>query len=308
MKQPQTAPPKPPTSRTVDLDGPVHFVDFGGTGPPMVLVHGLGGSSVNWLAVGGALARDHRVYALDLPGFGRTPPAGRELTFRTHRRTVTRFLEEVAGERAVLVGNSMGGLVSLAVAAKRKKLVSALVLVAAALPKPPDVRHDPRVFGLFVLYMVPGAAELYLRRRKARMTPEEESNEMLELCTVDMGRIPREVVEAHYALARERRGMPWANQAFLSSARSMVPNVLFPAKVKRWIERVKAPTLLIHGDKDRLVSVAASRAACVMRSDFRLEVLDGIGHVPQMEAPDRFVATLRAFTSSVVARSRKPQE
>ena len=303
MKQPH-APPRPPTPRTVDLDGPVHYLDFGGSGPPMVLVHGLGGAAVNWLAVGGALARDHHVLALDLPGFGRTPPAGRDISFRTHRRVVTSFLKEVAGDRAVLVGNSMGGLVSLAVAAKRPKLVSSLVLVAAALPKPPDARHDPRVLGMFVLYMLPGAGELYLRRRKARMTPEEESSEMLKLCTVDIGRVPRDVVEAHYELARERRNMPWANQAFLSSARSLVPNVLFPGKVVRWIERVKAPTLLVHGDRDRLVSVAASRAACRMRTDFRLEVLDDIGHVPQMEAPDRFIAAMRAFIAPPASRSK----
>ncbi len=60
--------------RTADLNGPVKYVDFGGKGPPMVLVHGLGGSSVNWFAVGGGLARDHHVYAIDLPGFGRSPP------------------------------------------------------------------------------------------------------------------------------------------------------------------------------------------------------------------------------------------
>src|SRR5262245_36769441 len=64
-------------SRVADVGGPVHFIDFGGSGPPMVLVHGLGGSAVNWLAVGPALAQRARVVALDLPGFGRTPPAGR---------------------------------------------------------------------------------------------------------------------------------------------------------------------------------------------------------------------------------------
>ncbi len=286
--------------RTADLDGPVKYLDFGGKGPPMVLVHGLGGSSVNWLAVGSALARDHHVYALDLPGFGRTPPGEEPPTIRSFRRTVARFIDEVAGGPSVLVGNSMGGMVSLAVAARRPKLVSRLVLVSPALPRAPEGTHDPRVFLTFVLYMVPGAGELYLRRRKARLTPEQESNEILQLCTVDIRRIPPEVLEAHHELARERRSMPWANDTFLGAARSLTRRILFPRKARKWLESVRAPTLLVHGAEDRLVPVASSREACRIRSDFRLEVLDDVGHVPQMEAPDRFLAIVRPFTSAEV--------
>ena len=281
---------------TVDLGGPVSYADFGGEGPPMVLVHGLGGSSVNWLAVGHELARDHHVYALDLPGFGRTPPSGREPTIRGYRRLVSRFIDKVAGGPAVLVGNSMGGLISLALAAKRPKLVSSLVLVGAALPRPPGGPQDPRVLLTFVLYMVPGAGELFLRRRKARLSPEQESDELLTLCTVDMHRIPRDVLLAHYQLSRERRAMPWANETFLTAARSLTPRVLFPRKAQRWLQAVRAPTLLIHGTKDRLVPLSASREACRIRSDFRLEVFDDVGHVPQMEVPERFVAAMRSFT------------
>jgi pimeloyl-ACP methyl ester carboxylesterase len=64
-------------SRTLDLGGPLHYQDFGGTGPTMVLVHGLGGSHLNWMMVGERLARRARVLVPDLAGFGRTPLAGR---------------------------------------------------------------------------------------------------------------------------------------------------------------------------------------------------------------------------------------
>lgn len=288
-----------PPLRTIDLGGPVTYADFGGEGPPMVLVHGLGGSLVNWLAVTHELARDHHVYALDLPGFGRSPLAGREPSIRTYRRTVSRFIDEVAGGPSVLVGNSMGGLVSLGVAAKRPKLVKSLVLVGAALPRPAESAQDPRVLFLFSLYMLPGAGELFLRARKASLTPEQESDELLKLCTVDVKRIPYKVVLEHYQVARERRSMPWANKTFLGAARSLMPRVLVPTKARRWMKSVKAPTLLIHGSEDRLVPLAASREACKVRKDFRLEIFDDIGHVPQMEAPDRFVAALRAFTAAV---------
>src|SRR5712692_7938224 len=96
-------------SRTVDLDGPLHFADFGGSGPTMVLVHGLGGSHVNWMAVGPALAARARVLAPDLAGFGRTPLAGRSAHLRANQGLLDRFLDAVADGPAVLVGNSMGG-------------------------------------------------------------------------------------------------------------------------------------------------------------------------------------------------------
>jgi pimeloyl-ACP methyl ester carboxylesterase len=288
--------------RTADLNGPVKYVDFGGKGPPMVLVHGLGGSSVNWFAVGAGLARDHHVYAIDLPGFGRSPPGQAPPTIKSYRRLVARFIDEITGGPAVLVGNSMGGLIALAVAAKRRKLVSRLVLVSPALPRPAGARQDPRVFLTFVLYMVPGAGELFLRRRKAVLTPEQESDEILRLCTVDIRRIPPDALRAHHELARERRSMPWDSETFLAAARSLTPKILFPKKVRKWIESVRAPTLLIHGAKDRLVPVAASRETCRLRSDFVLDVLDDIGHVPQLEAPERFLSAVREFMVPKVER------
>jgi pimeloyl-ACP methyl ester carboxylesterase len=95
--------------RIVDLDGPVHYADFGGTGRPIVLVHGLGGSHVNWLGVAPQLAAHGHVLAIDLAGHGRTPSLGRTARVDDNRRLLGRFLETVVGEPAVLVGNSMGG-------------------------------------------------------------------------------------------------------------------------------------------------------------------------------------------------------
>ncbi|TMB23462.1 MAG: alpha/beta fold hydrolase [Deltaproteobacteria bacterium] len=104
-------------SYTIDLDGPIHYADFGGTGPTLVLVHGLGGSYVNWLAVAPALARSGRVLALALAGFGRTPLGERSAGVHANRVLLDRFLETVAPGPAILVGNSMGGLVAMMEAA-----------------------------------------------------------------------------------------------------------------------------------------------------------------------------------------------
>src|SRR5437588_6657111 len=100
-----------PQSRIVDLDGPVHIADFGGEGPSVVLVHGLGGSHVNWLAAGPLLARVARVVAIDLVAFGRTPPKGRSASVVANAELLARFIKSEMGGSAVVVGNSMGGMI-----------------------------------------------------------------------------------------------------------------------------------------------------------------------------------------------------
>src|SRR5580704_8559497 len=97
-------------SSMLDLDGPVYVADYGGDGPVMLLVHGLGGAHLNWMAVAPLLAVDHHVYALDLPGFGRSPLAGRRSTIAANVDLVSRAITHLAPGPVVLMGNSMGGL------------------------------------------------------------------------------------------------------------------------------------------------------------------------------------------------------
>src|SRR3954452_8219999 len=106
-------------SATVDLDGPTHYFDFGGNpeGPLVVGVHGLGGAAWNWAAVAPFLTPHMRLMALDLAGHGRTPAAGRRTTVPANRRLLERFLSVMTDEPVVLMGNSMGGAISLLQAA-----------------------------------------------------------------------------------------------------------------------------------------------------------------------------------------------
>src|SRR2546422_7190922 len=151
-------------SRTIDLDGPVHYADLGGRGPRLVLVHGLGGWQVNWLAAAPVLARRARVLAVDLAGFGRTPLGERSADVHANRVLLDRFLEAVAAGPVVLVGNSMGGLVAMMEAALAPERVAGLVLVAPAQPPSAQARMGGRVGALF-LYALPGRGELAPRLR-----------------------------------------------------------------------------------------------------------------------------------------------
>ena len=291
-------------SRTVDLGGPVHFADFGGSGPTMVLVHGLGGSHLNWLAVGPALAARARVLAPDLAGFGRTPLAGRSAHVRANAQLLDRFIDAVAEGPATLIGNSMGGLLAMMEAERQPEKVTRLVLVGAAQPRPPGTRFDPVVALTFAAYAVPGLGERFMRWRAARRGPEGLVRDTLQLVCADPGRVPAEVVAAHVALARDRMDrMPWGNQAFLEAARSIVFTLARRREVHAMIGRIAAPALLVQGTRDRLVSLAASRATAALRPDWTLAVLEGIGHVPQLEAPERFVATVTGWLDGNVGRA-----
>ena len=133
-KVPRQRPVGPP-SRWVDRDGPVHYVDYGGSaeGPLMVCVHGLGGSLVNCAAIAPTLSKTCRVLALDLAGFGRTRSHGRSPTVHANRLLLHRFLTEVGGYLVILVGNSMGGLISVMQNAARPETVDGIVLMDPAL-------------------------------------------------------------------------------------------------------------------------------------------------------------------------------
>jgi pimeloyl-ACP methyl ester carboxylesterase len=133
------------TSRTLDLGGPVHAVDYGGRadGPTIVLVHGLGGSHLNWDLFAPVLTPHARVHSLDLPGFGRSEPGMRQSTVPANVAVLDRFLREVAEEPVVLVGNSMGGMISILETAAAPALVQALVLLDPAVPGPKRSRWWP---------------------------------------------------------------------------------------------------------------------------------------------------------------------
>ena len=89
--------------------------------------------------------------------------------------------------------------------------------------------------------------------------------------------------------------MPWAHPAFLEAARSIFAILARSRDMQAMVRRIAAPTLLIQGSEDRLVPLAAARALAALRPDWSLEVFERVGHVPQLEAPERFVATVAAW-------------
>ncbi len=285
------------TSRTVDLDGHTHYLEFEGptAAPPLVCVHGLGGSHVNWMGVAPDLAQGQRVYVPDLAGHGLTFPDHRRTDVDSNQRLLDRFLRTVTGTPVVLMGNSMGGMISILQAARHPATVAGLVLLDPALPAPRH-RPDAEVLGSFVMYALPGAANAFLARRRRRVSPVDQVHEILDLCTVDTTRVDPDVVDRAVRLAERRQRVPGVDAAFLDAARSVLLHLVWHGPLREAMRAVDVPVLLLQGDRDRLVPVQAARQAARENPAWELHVAEDVGHVPQLEVPGWTVETYRRWS------------
>lgn len=278
-------------SSMLDIDGPIFLADFGGDGPVMLLVHGLGGAHLNWMAVAPQLATSHRVYALDLPGFGRSPLARRRSTIAANIDLLTRAITRLGRGPIVLMGNSMGGLLAIGVAARQPSLVGTLVLVDPAVPAPS--REFPRLDSVSRTFLatafMPRWGAKRLSRAVAALGPDSLVRETMRLVSADPSRIEQTVLDAHIALEAERLARSSWNESFYAATRSLVAALALKRRVLRWIQEVVAPTLLLQGDRDRLVPVASARNVAALRPDWEYHEFAGAGHVPMLEVPGEFV-------------------
>ena len=266
----------------------------GPDGTPAVYVHGLGGSSMNWTDLAGLLAPRAGGTAIDLPGFGRSRPSTSfDFSPDAHADALLCFL--AGGNSPVhLLGNSLGGAIALNVAARRPELVRTLTLVSPAMP---DLRPDPRRVSdvRLALALIPGRIGARARAGLAAMAPRTRAEQVVRVCFGDPSRVP----EHRLAEAAEeivlRNGLAWAREAGERSAKAMVTSWWWGASAWATAQRVHAPTLVVWGDRDRLVSprLAVRTVAAIPRA--RLLMLEGIGHVAQIEVPDTVARAVAAL-------------
>jgi pimeloyl-ACP methyl ester carboxylesterase len=272
----------------------VHWVDYGGpdrsddptAGVPVVMVHGLGGSHLNWVGIAPEIARRHHVYAIDQAGFGLTPGTNRSTSVYANADLVARFVREIVGRPAVLVGNSMGGMVSLLMTGAHPELVEGLVLIDPSIPVPRQ-RPDLAVSATFLLYATPFLGERYMELMTRRTSDRQRVQGVVNLCFADPRRANPAVVDAGVVLAGQRRTVPGQEAAFLGAARSLMKVLAAPRRYQSLIRSIDKPVLLIHGELDRLVSIAAGHAVAADNPSWETLFLPGVGHTPQLEVPDQ---------------------
>jgi pimeloyl-ACP methyl ester carboxylesterase len=290
-----------PVTRTVDLGGPVSYVDHGGPedGHVVVAVHGLGGSHATWHDLAPLLTGTCRVLAVDLAGHGRTPRAGRSSSVRANCGLLGRFVEEVVDRPAVLLGNSMGAALSVLHAAARPEHVAGLALIGPALPRTRTDVPNRALARQVALFAVPGLAERSLARRRSRLGAEAFVQATLELTCADVTRVSPGMRALAVQVVQERTNGPDVEHAFLEAARSLGLLVTRAGVYRGLLASVRAPGIVLQGQLDRLVPPSGVDQLAELQPTWEVHRLDGLGHVPQIEDPQRTADLLLPWLSSL---------
>ena len=241
-----------------------------GDGAPVVLIHGFGGDKETWLLMAPWLRR-RPMLVLDLPGHGRSSPIGRSrATPAAMGAAVVASLDACGIARAHLVGNSMGGGIALWVAHHHPARVASLALVASVAPELAESELT-RALARGENLLIPGA---------------DDADRFMRMVVEKPPRVPRAV--QRYVAARRAAARAQLEEMFRGWVEAGPA-----AGLPRDLGAIGQPTLIVHGRQDRIIAVDTARKVAAAVPHSRLRVLDGIGHVPQLEAP-RVVASLLA--------------
>ena len=276
--------------RHVQLGGiRTRFWRAGEQGSPVLLLHGIGCSVHEWDASLAALAQRHRVFALDLLGAGDTDkPAAEDYSLARLARFIVEFLDSQGLAQAHLAGNSLGGRLALECALAAPQRVASLLLAA-----PAGVGRE--TFINFRLATLPWLGELLTRPSRAGLRM------LWRLAFHDPSRLEDERLD--HKLHDAKR--PGAQAAFLKTLRGFLEFGGFPreqlARLHAALPGVRQPTLIVWGRGDRLLPVAQGMQLRAMLPNAALQVFDDCGHLPQLEAAERFNASALAFWAGVDA-------
>jgi pimeloyl-ACP methyl ester carboxylesterase len=255
-----------------------------GSGPPLVLVHGLSGCWPNWLEQMAVFAPERRVLALDLPGFGHSPGDAGDISMPGYARLLDRLLDQLGLERAAIVGNSMGGLIAAELAAAFPERVERLVLVSPAglstyanrltTRAMPVVRRLEQVLALGAAWTASNSDSIATRPRMRELA--------LKGVVAHPSRLPA-------ALAAEQiRGA--GTDGFMGALEAILEFDLAER-----LPLIKCPSLVVWGTKDRLITVRDADRFAELIPGARKVVYEDTGHMAMLERPESFNPLLREF-------------
>jgi pimeloyl-ACP methyl ester carboxylesterase len=267
----------------------------GGRGKPVLFIHGLGSSSyMEWRFNLEHVATGHRVYAPDLPGFGRTEKPKARYGVPYFTRFVERYMEGRGLRSAAVVGASLGGRIALELALERPSLVSKLVLVNSLGLGRPNLQLS---YGLITIPRV-GEAFMRVARDALRWAPAPVIRSVAGRYIGSSIDLNRTMDDSYFANLRELYDAEGYHDAYLATVRSLItPKAMFGRHydLSKRLHALKVPVQLIWGADDPLFPVAhAARAHALIRGS-RLAVIEGAGHTPQAERPEEFNRVLDTF-------------
>ncbi|TAM69823.1 alpha/beta hydrolase [Mycobacterium sp.] len=258
----------------------VNYLDYG-TGPVLVLLHGMSASLQWWLENIPALAQHHRVIAVDLPGFGRSEQLPAPAEMATHARTVLELLDQLDVQSATVAGHSMGGLVAIAMFSADPRLVRSLILVDAG-GVPMSERR------LAVILVALRICTAVLRRGFVRRALTTKAW-VRRLALFAAFRDPRVMSPALAAQTMPLFGGPGSADAVAAAGRAV--NATVP-------ESITCPVLLVWGEHDAIVPPRCAHEMHEKLPDSELAVFAAAGHSPMVEFPDQFNDLALKFIAS----------
>ena len=274
--------------QNTEVEGlPTRYLTAGTTGPPLVLLHGIGDNAFDWRWVLPALASNtHRVYAPDLPGSGGSAKPLTDYSPAFFTRFVGAFLDALGVDRATVIGNSLGGLVGLRLALAEPERVTALGLVSSAgLGR--EVTYALRSMAL------PGYGKLAVAWGKRRPGAAQRALGRAALVFARPRGAPRKWIKEQYRLAR----LPGFLEAQLATVRAQVGLKGQREVLVDRLAQLERPTMVVWGTRDRVIPYSHAKEAASRLQEGYLELIPECGHLPQVEQPERFVSGLRRFLS-----------
>jgi pimeloyl-ACP methyl ester carboxylesterase len=260
----------------------MNIVDIG-EGPIVMFVHGLSGCWQNWLENIPHFARDHRVIAVDLPGFGESEMPAEDISISGYADTLDTLLDVLGIDSVRLVGNSMGGFIGAELAIRYPARVERLVLAAAAglsvefirTQRKEGLRHRAENIAFFNIGWLASRSPTVARRRRLRSA-------LLLLVAAHPDRLPPPLTYEQV----KGSGKPGFSDAL---------DALCSYPIRKRLGEIECPTLIVWGDKDRLVPLKDAAVFEELISDARKVIYTDTGHLTMLERPARFNADVREF-------------
>ncbi len=274
---------------------------FGGRGSPVVFIHGLGSSGyMEWRFNLEPVAARHRVFAPDLPGYGRTEKPRARYTIAYFARFVERYLEDRGLRSAVIVGASLGGRIALELALEQPRLARKLVLVNTLGLGRPQMRMSQMAYGLVTIPRV-GEAVMRFTRDALHWASPSMIRRVAGRYAGTSSDLEKWMDDAYLDDLRELYATDDFHNAYLSTVRSLIhPRAVFGGNhdMTTRLNEIKVPLQLIWGADDPLFPVAHAARANALVEHSRLAVIEGAGHAPQAERPEEFNRVLLNFLDS----------
>src|SRR3954454_2639481 len=266
----------------IQIDGrAVHYCELG-DGPTILFIHGLGASWQSWLEQMPEFSRDHRVVAMDLPGFGFSEMPGEDISIESYASWTASLMDRLGLESAAVVGNSMGGFIGAELAIKSPERVQRLAVVSAAIFWQDRRRAQP-------LVQLARLTDAMAARALSRTTDDIATRRRLRNWALASAgfRYPHLISPelAHEMVRSARR-----TDGFLPALEALAD---YPLEEE--LPKISCPTLIVWGAHDTLVPVKDAERMEDLIPDSRRVVFERTGHVAMLEPPERCNKLLREF-------------